>query len=289
MLDINLDPTLIQIGPLLITWHGFFTAVGVLAGIWLAVKYGARVGFSEDDIMSVALWGVIGGILGARLFHVIDQWGYYSQNPLAIIRINEGGLAIFGTVVGGPLAGAIYARRRGFSVSTLLDVGAIGLLMGMAIGRVGDIINGEHHGTQASGPLSVSYTHPNTLGEPGLPVHLAVGYELVLDLVVFAVLVAAFSRMPRPGMVFWLFAALYSFERFFIQFFRVDSPFVANISQAQASSLVVGAAALFILVNLYSRARRDALAAEEAELAAYDDEELEPDPALSGRSSDPTG
>ena len=97
MLTINIDPTLVQAGPLIVTWHGFFTAVGVLAGITLAVKYGALIGYSEDDIMSVALWGVIGGILGARLMHVIDQWGYYSQDPLSIVKINEGGLAIFGS------------------------------------------------------------------------------------------------------------------------------------------------------------------------------------------------
>src|SRR6184192_1012240 len=109
MIDINIDPTLIQVGPifqfgsLIITWHGFFTAVGVLAGIMLAVKLGAVVGFSEDDVMSVALWGVVGGIVGARLMHVIDQWGYYSQNPLNIVKINEGGLAIYGTLIGGPL------------------------------------------------------------------------------------------------------------------------------------------------------------------------------------------
>src|SRR5712691_9217753 len=104
MIEINIDPTLLQVGPLLITWHGFFTAVGVLAGITLAVKYGARLGFSEDDIMSVALWSVIGGIIGARLMHVIDQWDYYARDPLTIVKINEGGLAVFGMVIGGPVA-----------------------------------------------------------------------------------------------------------------------------------------------------------------------------------------
>src|SRR6266581_3143659 len=129
MIEINIDPTLIQAGPLVVTWHGFFTAVGVLIGITLAIKYGRLVGYGEDDVMSVALWGVVGGIIGARLVHVVDQWGYYAQNPITIVKINEGGLAIFGTIVGGPLAGAIYARRRGFSVPKFLDVGAVGLAM----------------------------------------------------------------------------------------------------------------------------------------------------------------
>ena len=262
MLEINVDPTLIQAGPVIITWHGFFTAVGVLAGITLAVKYGAMLGYSEDDVMSVALWGVIGGIIGARLMHVIDQWGYYSQDPLSILKVNEGGLAIFGSVIGGPLAGAIYAWRRGFSVPKLLDVGAVGLPMGMAIGRVGDIINGEHHGTVANLPWAVTYTHPNTLGQPDVPVHLAVGYELLMDLLIFGLLVALFGRMPRPSMIFWLFGALYSFGRFFVQFYRMDTPFLAGLSQAQIMSFLVGAAALWALVFYYSRSRRESVRTE---------------------------
>jgi phosphatidylglycerol:prolipoprotein diacylglycerol transferase len=276
MFEINIDPTLVQAGPLIITWHGFFTAVAVLAGIMLAVKYGALVGYDEDDVMSVALWGVIGGILGARLMHVIDQWGYYSENPIAIVKINEGGLAIFGTVVGGPVAGAIYAWRRGFSVAKLLDVGALGLIMGMAIGRVGDIINGEHHGTPADLPWAVTYVHPATLGQPGMSVHLAVGYELLMDLLIFGVLVAVFGRLPRPSMVFWLFGALYSFGRFFIQFFRIDTPFLLGLSQAQLLSFLVGAAALWALVFLYSRSRREpagGVLADESVVAGTDEEQ----------------
>lgn len=257
MIEINVDPTLIQAGPVIITWHGFFTAVGVLAGITLAVKFGALLGFSEDDVMSVAMWGVIGGIIGARLMHVIDQWGYYSQDPIAILKVNEGGLAIFGTVVGGPIGGAIYAWRRGFSVTKLLDVGAVGLMLGMAIGRIGDVINGEHHGTPADLPWAVTYVHPNTLGQPDLSVHLAVGYELLMDLVIFGLLVTLFGRLPRYSMVFWLFGALYSFGRFFIQFYRIDTPFVAGLSQAQLLSFLVGAAALWAFIFLYSRSRRD--------------------------------
>src|SRR5215207_6306520 len=92
MIEINLDPVLLRLGPLMITWHGFFTAVGVLAGIWFVTRFAVERGYTEDDIMSIALWAVIGGIVGARLFHVVDAWDYYSADPLAILRVNEGGL-----------------------------------------------------------------------------------------------------------------------------------------------------------------------------------------------------
>jgi phosphatidylglycerol:prolipoprotein diacylglycerol transferase len=257
MLEINLDPTLITLGPLVITWHGVFTAVGVLAGILLAVRLGAERGFSEDDILSVALWSVIGGILGARILHIIDQWSYYAQDPMAILRINEGGLAIFGSVVFGPLVGAIYCKWRGFSIPRLLDIGTPPLVLGMAIGRIGDIINGEHHGAPAGDfPLSVRYTHPNTLGELDRSVHLAVGYEMLLDLAILALLLRWRWKLPHEGMMFWTFAALYSFGRFFVTFYRQDTIFAFNLTQAQVMSFLVGAAAVWVMIFQAARARR---------------------------------
>lgn len=273
MIEINLDPTLINLGPLVITWHGVFTAVGVLAGILLAVKLGAERGFSEDDILSVALWSVIGGILGARLLHIIDQWGYYAQDPMAILRINEGGLAIFGSVIFGPLIGAIYSKWRGFSIPRLLDVGTPPLVLGMAIGRIGDIINGEHHGAPAGDfPLSVRYTHPNTLGELDRSVHLAVGYEMLLDLAIFALLMRLRWKLPYEGMMFWLFAALYSFGRFFVTFYRVDTIFAFNLTQAQVMSFLVGAAAVWVMIFQASRARKKAAATQASGSGSVADE-----------------
>ena len=90
-----------------------------------------------------------------------------------------------------------------------------------------------------------------------MPVHLAVGYEMLMDLLILGVLVALFGRLPRYGMLFGLFAALYSFGRFFIQFYRTDNPFWLGLSQAQFMSFVVGGAALWAVVFMYSRSRRD--------------------------------
>lgn len=237
------------------------------------MRWAARAGYTEDDTFSAAMWGVIGAIIGARLFHVVDQWPYYARDPISILKVNEGGLAIYGTIVGGPLAGAIYAWRRGLNVARLADVAAPPLILGMAIGRIGDIINGEHHGAHAAGfPLAVVYTNPNTLGELGVPVHLAVGYELVMDLAIFGLLVWLARgvvrgrngrpranwqpRYPRDGMLFWIYVGLYSLGRFFIQFYRVDTPFALGLSQAQFLSILTAMVAVWILVYQANRARR---------------------------------
>jgi phosphatidylglycerol:prolipoprotein diacylglycerol transferase len=272
MIEINIDPVLLRLGPLMITWHGFFTAVGVLAGIWLATRFAVERGYTEDDIMSIALWSVVGGIVGARLFHVVDAWPYYAADPLAILRVNEGGLAICGTIVGGPIGGAIYAYRNHLSIPRLLDICGLGLILGMAIGRLGDIVNGEHHGSPTNLPWSVTYDHPQTLGEIGVSVHLAVGYELILDMLIFAVCTWLLYRrlMPRDSMVFTTLIALYSMGRVVIQFFRLDAPFFLGLSQAQFLSFAIGAIAIWLLVYQWTRASR---AAADAELAALEDED----------------
>ena len=209
---------------------------------------------------------------------MIDQWDFYALVPIAIIKANEGGLAIFGTIVGGPLAGAIYAWRRHLNVARLADIASIPLILGMAIGRIGDIINGEHHGAHAPGfPLAVTYVNPNTLGELNVPVHLAVGYELVLDVVICAFLIwlaRGFARRangrlgfnwapryPSDGMLFWIYLALYSIGRFVIQFYRVDTPFALGLSQAQLLSVLSAMVAVWILAFQVARANRSVPAA----------------------------
>src|SRR5438046_1065397 len=134
----NIDPTLFKLDgvPLQITWHGFFTAVGTLVGIWLAVRWATRAGFTEDDTFSVAMWGVIGAIVGARLFHVVDQWDFYARDPISILKVNERGLAIYGTIVGGPLAGALYVWRKKLQGATLADDAAPPQTLVMPIRRL---------------------------------------------------------------------------------------------------------------------------------------------------------
>lgn len=274
-IPINIDPTLFKWAgvPLQITWHGFFTAVGTMVGIWLSVRWATQVGFTEDDTFSVAMWGVIGAIIGARLFHVVDQWDFYARDPIAILKVNEGGLAIYGTIVGGPLGGAIYAWRKRLDVGRMADIAAPPLILGMAIGRIGDIINGEHHGAHAPGfPLAVVYTNPATLAEPGIPVHLAVGYEMLIDLLIFVGLVWLGrgvartvaggwrfnwdSRLPRYGIVFWTMLFVYSIGRFFIQFYRQDTPFAFGLSQAQFLSVLTAMVAVWALAYQFNHARR---------------------------------
>lgn len=254
---INIDPNLFTIGAFTLSWHGLFSAIGVIAGVTLGVRVAVAAGANEDSAYNMALWAVAGGIVGARLFHVIDNWGFYSKNPSAILLINEGGIAIYGAIVGGVLTGFVYALITKQNVAALADGGGVGLILGQAIGRIGDVINGEHRGLPLDAPWAVVYTHPNTLGEPGLPVHLAVGYELVWDLLVFGLLVLMRRRWAGLGVMFWLYVLLYSVGRFWISFYRVDAIAAFGLRQAQVIAVVgiVLAAAMLAKMLLLDRVR----------------------------------
>ena len=129
MITIGIDPILISLGPFSMSWHGLFMAVAIAVGVWLPARLVSRAGLSVDRLYSLALWGIPGGIIGARLVHVIDYWSYYSANPGAILAFWEGGLAIWGGILGGILVAIIVARIRAFPLAPYADLAALGLIL----------------------------------------------------------------------------------------------------------------------------------------------------------------
>lgn len=276
-LTIPFDPN-VGIGPFAVSWHGIFTAVGILFGVWLPAMLvrRARPDIAEDTVYSVATWGVVGGIVGARLFHVIDCLTtdpacVYASEPLQVLAVWNGGIAIVGGIVGGVVAGGFVIVRRRLPLGFGLDVAAPGVGLGMAIGRIGDVINGEHHAVPCEGAgVCVEYTHPETLGQgstfgPGDyrfsadPVHLAVGYEMVWGLVGVAIALALRpvlgGRWPE-GRIFLIWLIWYSVGRLFISFLRHDALVAFGLRQAQLFSVAAILVGVPLLVFLQYRAQR---------------------------------
>ena len=269
MIVIDLDPT-IRLGPLSLAWHGVFTAVGIAFGVWLSVKL-VMERVTEEDATAVATWGVVGGIVGARLVHVLDCWtgcvgvpGGYSQHLDQILYIWTGGIAVWGAAFGGVLGGLVVALRRGtVPIGFGADADAPGIALGFALGRIGDVINGEHHATACTPPLGlcVGYTHPATLGQPG-PVHLAVGYDMAWNAASVAAALLLRGRDVPEGLIFWLAAFWYALGRFLLGFLRVGEPTYAfGLREDQAIAVLVFAAAVPMIVRLRPRPRVEALAA----------------------------
>jgi phosphatidylglycerol:prolipoprotein diacylglycerol transferase len=228
-IEIPWGPNITAIGSLLLTWHGLFTAVAILAGVWLALRLGRVIDYDLDDIYSIALVAVPAGIVGARLLFVIERWDFYGTRPGDIISITEGGISIWGGILGGLLGGALFAWWKGYPLLRGLDIGAAGLLLGQAVGRLGDIVNGEHLAIATDLPWGVIYTSPQS---PAFAhsvavgaVHPATSYELVGDLAILGVMLVLFYGLfrYRPGRVFFVYLIGYATMRFFLTYLRVDS------------------------------------------------------------------
>src|SRR5207245_1091597 len=165
---IDLEPNLFKIGPLLITWHGVFSVLGILAaarlGLWLLEKDKIDVSHGADGVT----WMVVLGLVGTRVLYVWENFKFFSGRLIHVFYITEGGISQWGGLFGAILGAYIWARRAKFSFWKVMDAGGPAAMIGLAVGRIGDVINGEHHGTPTNLPWGVEYVNPDTLGQPGV-------------------------------------------------------------------------------------------------------------------------
>lgn len=277
---IGIDPTLVDVAGLEITWHGLFTALGVVSGVALATWLARRAGYPEDMIYNVALALVIGGIIGARGLYVLENLDQFRNNPGDIFAINMGGISIYGALIGGALGAWLYAYiRKVPNIPRGADIAAIGAILGMAVGRVGDIINGEHFASTTDLPWGVVYTHPDSpsfrhFGAAALPQHPAVAYEMIGDLLIMALLLLVYFRLPRAGVTFFAWVFLYGLLRTLVSFLRLDEIVFLGLRTAQIIGIVsmpVALAGIFYLLKTppaeerLSRAERRRMMRERAE------------------------
>ncbi len=256
---VDLDPNLFKLGPFLITWHGIFAVLGILAaarlGLWLLSKDGVDVSHGADGVA----WMVVIGLIGARLLYVWENYKLFAGQLGRIFLLTEGGISQWGGLFGAMVGAYIWAVRSKTSLRKLFDAGGPAAMIGLAIGRIGDVINGEHHGIPTTAPWGVQYVNPDTLGEPGKVVHLEVGYEMLLTLGLLALLLPFHQRLKGKlpdGVLGLLYFGLYAVGRFFLSFYRTDPSVFLGMRQAQVASLVMVVAAVVLIPLLLSRARR---------------------------------
>jgi phosphatidylglycerol:prolipoprotein diacylglycerol transferase len=225
----GIDPEIFEIAGLEITWHGLFTALGVVVGVLMAAFLARRAGIDDETVYNMALCLVVGGIIGARTLYVLEHLGDFSDDPAEVFAIQTGGISIYGALVGGTLGAVAYAAwRRLPRWGTMADVAAIGAILGMAVGRIGCLVNGDIFARTTDWPIGLVYTHSDS---PSYPIYSAVApelaqhpvtaYEIVGDLIIFALLLFVLRRVfKREGMIFFAWAFLYAAMRFGISFLR---------------------------------------------------------------------
>jgi phosphatidylglycerol:prolipoprotein diacylglycerol transferase len=271
---LNLDPILVRLGPFAVHWYGIAYVVAIAIGLFVIQRWSRRVGIHDDQIWGLFIWAAIGGLVGGRLYFVLQQPDLvdkYLLNPINILAVWNGGMAFFGAIFFGSAMIVIMAPRYGLNPWIALDGGALFAAVGQIFGRFGNIVNGDILGNAAGAAISlppgvcssapcfayVSDPHilpwalvylntNNTFAQLGVPFQPAQVYEILLNLVALAILWPLRYRMPRvrAGLFFTLYLVLYAISQFVVFFFRATEPTtpflgISGLKQAQWTAIIV--------------------------------------------------
>jgi phosphatidylglycerol:prolipoprotein diacylglycerol transferase len=258
----SIDQYGIHLWFLYIRWYGIILMAGAVAAAFLAEHEARRKGLKSEFVWDALIWVLIGGIIGARLWHVFTPppsmvalgytTMYYLTHPLALINTRAGGLGIPGAVIGGGLALFFYARRRKTSFLLWADIAVPGVALAQAIGRWGNFFNQELYGKPSSLPWAIYINPENRV--PGYiqystfqPLFL---YEAIWNLMIMGLLLWMDRRLAgklKDGDIFLTYLVLYPIGRFFLEFLRLDSPLFGTINVNQIFMLIVALVSGFFL------------------------------------------
>ncbi|MGV8122968.1 MAG: prolipoprotein diacylglyceryl transferase [Candidatus Xenobiia bacterium LiM19] len=225
--------------------YGVMLVTGFMAGILFTIKRNRSKSISTDNIMDFSLYLLLGGIVGARLVYVLLHFSEYIGSPLSIINLREGGLSWHGALLGGLIAFILIARKRRIKFGELVDLCSPGIMLGLAVGRLGCFMNGCCLGDPTTLPWGVVFPEAGPLKR-----HPTQIYELILDIAVVIFLLYREKNKKFDGEIGLLMLSAYSLVRFFVEFFRYSPPRIAGLSIAQYLSLLVAVVTVIFVVRL---------------------------------------
>ena len=249
-LEFEINRIAISIGNLPIYWYGVIIASGLMLAVLYAACTAKRYNVDSNKLFNCVLVGIVTGIIGARLYFCLFQWDYYSKNPIEILYINNGGLAIYGGIIGALLGGLTVAKIQKMKFLPILDITMMGFLIGQGIGRWGNFMNQEAFGSPTNLPWGM--VSENT---GGVPVHPCFLYESLWCLLGFVVLhFYGKYKQKYAGQIFYLYLVWYGFERTIVEGLRTDSlylPFQVlgmDIRVSQLLSLAIFITGIILLI-----------------------------------------
>lgn len=246
-------PVLIRIGPLTIHTYGFMIASAFLLGLWLALRQAAKEGLPKEKITDIGFYALFSGIVGARIFFIATNWPHFSDHPVDMIKIWEGGLVFYGGVIFALPAVLWYAKRQRLSLWQTIDVWAPSIAVGHALGRLGCFSAGCCYGKPTDLPWAVTFSNPESLAILSVPLHPTQLYEAGAELLNFAILLFIRRKKTFHGQVFWMYVLNYSIIRALVELFRgdIERGFVMpGISTSQGISIVMFITAVAFLFRL---------------------------------------
>jgi len=251
--------------------YGIIVASGILISLLVGEKLAKDNKLDTNTFWGSSLWVIIGGVVGARLYHVIDYWEVYSANPIAMLYIHNGGLGIYGALLGGAISLVAYFRSTKKDIFEYLDLASVVIPLGQAVGRWGNFVNMEILGTPTNLPWGV-FVPPEYR-----PLHLKYNdifhpvflYESLLDIVLFFVLLLLYRRkimlakikseekfaVTLRGFFTLLYMTGYGIIRFSLEFIRSESWYIQNINVAQVISLIFISGGIFGIYRITTNAK----------------------------------
>ncbi|MCR5599582.1 MAG: prolipoprotein diacylglyceryl transferase [Ruminococcus sp.] len=270
----SIDPTAFSIGSINIQWYGIIITLGLILALVYCLPKMKRFGIDSDRAIDVVIGGVIGGIIGARIYYVAMRWDEYKGNWKEIINTRNGGLAIYGGIIGALLVGLIICKIKKVKMLPMLDITVIGFLIGQGIGRWGNFFNQEAFGTNTDslfgmtgGTIQRTINDSMQIGgdlyQNGVtmlwnePVHPCFLYESVWCLLGFVILAFWSKRRKYDGQLFLMYLAWYGAERFVVEGLRTDSLMLGNIRISQALSAVIFITSVILQIVFFAKRKRD--------------------------------
>ena len=249
-LSFNPSRVAFSIGSKPIYWYGIIIAVGFLLAVLYAMRRCKQFGLTQDNIIDMLICAVPSAIVCARAYYCIFEWELYKDDPIRVLFIWEGGLAIYGGIIGAVLAVLVYTKVAKVKTSAMLDIGGLGLLIGQSIGRWGNFINREAFGTMTGSFLRMGLTDANGAT---IYVHPTFLYESLWNALGLLILHFLSKRRKYDGQVFVMYIGWYGLGRVFIEGLRTDSLYLMG-TNLRVSQLVAGICVVFAVVFLFVNA-----------------------------------
>lgn len=282
-LGLSFNPSRVAffIGEKGIYWYGIIIAIGFMLAVIYGMKRAPKFGLTQDNVLDMLLCAVPLAIVGARAYYCIFSWEMYKDNPISVLYIWNGGLAIYGAVIGAVIGLIVITKIRKINTLAMMDVGSVGLLIGQSIGRWGNFMNREAFGGMTDNFLRMGLTDVN--GQT-IYVHPTFLYESLWNALGILLLHFYSKKRKYDGQLFIMYVGWYGLGRMFIEGMRTDSLYVGNtnlrVSQLLAAVCLLVAAVLLIYNKIFKEHDPEDLhvnkvrAAAEAEVSETADEEI---------------
>ena len=274
-LSFNPSRVAFSIGEKGIYWYGIIIAVGFILAVLYAMKRSDKFGLTQDNVLDMLLCAVPLAIIGARAYYCIFSWEMYKDDPISVLYIWNGGLAIYGAVIGAVIGLVIITKLRKINTLAMMDVGGLGLLIGQSIGRWGNFMNREAFGGLTDSFLRMGLTDVN--GQT-VYVHPTFLYESLWNALGFLLLHLYSKKRKYDGQLFTMYIGWYGLGRMFIEGLRTDSLYVGNtnlrVSQLLAVICLLGAVILLIYNKIFKEHDPEDLHVNKVKAAAESAEQV---------------